>query len=272
MRTTPSPKFLLDTSSREALGQRELIQSSPGPSMAIEVFMPGQSRESRETKYRIAETAMGMFLDQGYDSVTVEAVAEASEVSRRTVFRLYRSKDELPFPDHPERLARLEQLLESADQSDDPIEVVIAATEDSLRGFLSRPQIVLARYQLTRVVPELREREIVEHERYIRLTSAFLRSRLPLDSRPFQAPGLAALVDAMHRTALGNWARSGESPTLCPRSPRGWHGCGTWSVLCTLPQLLTACSLCCPIPRQRGNLCAHSANNPPNLSSTVPRL
>ncbi|MBB0968363.1 TetR family transcriptional regulator [Dietzia aerolata] len=177
--------------------------------MAIEVFMPGQSRESRETKYRIAETAMGMFLDQGYDSVTVEAVAEASEVSRRTVFRLYRSKDELPFPDHPERLARLEQLLESADQSDDPIEVVIAATEDSLRGFLSRPQIVLARYQLTRVVPELREREIVEHERYIRLTSAFLRSRLPLDSRPFQAPGLAALVDAMHRTALGNWARSG---------------------------------------------------------------
>lgn len=170
--------------------------------------MPEPSRESRETKYRIAETAMGMFLTQGYDSVTVEAVAEASEVSRRTVFRHYRSKDELPFPDHPERLASLEHFLGSAEESADPVEIVIAATENSLRGFLSRPQIVLARYQLTRVEPELREREIVEHERYVRLTSAFLRSRLPPNAQPFQAPGLAALIDAMHRTALGNWARS----------------------------------------------------------------
>ena len=31
-----------------------------------------------ETKYRIAETAMQLFLDQGYESVTVEAVADAS--------------------------------------------------------------------------------------------------------------------------------------------------------------------------------------------------
>lgn len=32
-----------------------------------------------ETKYRIAGTAMTLFLEQGYEAVTVEAVAEASQ-------------------------------------------------------------------------------------------------------------------------------------------------------------------------------------------------
>ena len=167
------------------------------------------SERGRDTKYRIAETAMALFLDQGYEKVTVEAVADASQVSRRTVFRYFASKDELPFPDHSERLALVERRLYEREGSADPVEVVIAATEASLRDFLRRPEVVLRRYQLTRVVRELRDREIIEHERYVTLTTAFLREHLPTDAPSFQAPGLAALIDAIHRSALGNWARSG---------------------------------------------------------------
>lgn len=171
--------------------------------------MAERSRDAKEVKYRIAETAMALFLREGYESVTVEAVAEESRVSRRTVFRHFGGKDELPFPDHSERLERLERRLHSAGPDEDPVEVVIAGTEESLADFLNRPQLVLARYQLTRVVSELRNREIIEHERYVAVTSAFLRSHLPPDTPGFQALGLAALIDAMHRSALGDWARSG---------------------------------------------------------------
>lgn len=151
---------------------------------------------------------MALFLEQGYEAVTVEAVAEASRVSRRTVFRHFGGKDELPFPDHSARLAQLERRLSSAGPDEDPVEVVIAGTEDSLRDFLSRPQLVFRRYRLTRLVPELRNREIVEHERYVTVTSAYLRAHLPPGTPGFQSIGLAALIDAMHRSALGNWARS----------------------------------------------------------------
>jgi AcrR family transcriptional regulator len=166
------------------------------------------SERGRDAKYRIAETAMALFLEQGYEAVTVEAVAEASRVSRRTVFRHFGGKDELPFPDHSARLAQLERRLSSAGPDEDPVEVVIAGTEDSLRDFLSRPQLVFRRYRLTRLVPELRNREVVEHERYVTVTSAFLRTHLPPGTPSFQSIGLAALIDAMHRSALGNWARS----------------------------------------------------------------
>ncbi|WP_161790940.1 MULTISPECIES: TetR/AcrR family transcriptional regulator [Actinomadura] len=167
------------------------------------------SRRVLETKYRISETAMALFLEEGYENVTVEAVAEASRVSRRTVFRHFESKDELAFPDHNERIGLVQRCLVESDPDADPVEAVIAATEESLHDFLSRPELVLRRYKLTRVVPELRKREVIEHERYVTLTRAFLRERLPPDTPPFQPMGLAALVDAIHRSALGNWARSG---------------------------------------------------------------
>jgi AcrR family transcriptional regulator len=161
-----------------------------------------------ETKYRIAETAMALFLEQGYESVTVEAVADASQVSRRTVFRHFDGKDELAFPDHSARLDLLGRNLVEPAGGRTPVDVVIAATEAVLLDFLSRPELVLRRYRLTRLVPELRRREVLEHERYVAMTRAYLRDHLPADSPPFLPMALAALIDAMHRSALGNFARS----------------------------------------------------------------
>ncbi|GAA0240608.1 hypothetical protein GCM10009539_27400 [Cryptosporangium japonicum] len=166
-------------------------------------------RKILETKYRISETAMALFLEEGYANVTVEAVAEASSVSRRTIFRHFESKDELVFPDHTERLGLVGRCLDESAPDADPVEAVIAATEESLREFISRPDLVLRRYQLTRVVPELRKREVVEHERYVALTRSYLRDHLPADAPPFQPMALAALIDAIHRSALGNWVRTG---------------------------------------------------------------
>jgi AcrR family transcriptional regulator len=169
------------------------------------------SRKILETKYRISETAMALFLKEGYANVTVEAVAEASGVSRRTVFRHFESKDELVFPDHTERRGLVERCLAESAPGTDPVDAVIAATEQSLHDFLSRPELVLRRYKLTRVVPELRRREVVEHERYVALTRSYLRDHLPPEAAPFQSMALGALIDAIHRSALGNWVRTGGS-------------------------------------------------------------
>jgi AcrR family transcriptional regulator len=162
-----------------------------------------------ETKYRIAETAMALFLEQGYESVTVEAVADASQVSRRTVFRHFDGKDELAFPDHSARLELLARNLVAPAGGRTAVDVVIAATEAVMLDFLSRPELVLRRYRLTRLVPELRKREVLEHERYVAMTRAYLRDHLPQDGPPFLPMALAALIDAMHRSALGNFTRSG---------------------------------------------------------------
>jgi len=166
-------------------------------------------RATAGSKNQIAQTALDLFIDQGYDNVTVEDVAAAAGVSRRTVFRHFPSKGELPFPDHAERRERAEALLNEPGRGADPVQDVIDATEYVLADFLSTPDLVLRRYALTRLVPELAEREILEHEKYLGHTRRHLRVHLPTNRHPFEPMAIAHLIDAMHRTAFRDWLRSG---------------------------------------------------------------
>lgn len=66
-------------------------------------------RESKklQTRQLIADTAAGLFRDLGYDQVTVEDVAAAAQVSRKTVFNYFPSKEDLVFSHLEERDAAI---------------------------------------------------------------------------------------------------------------------------------------------------------------------
>ncbi|MEU8273487.1 TetR/AcrR family transcriptional regulator [Microbispora bryophytorum] len=54
-----------------------------------------RERKKRETRQRIADVAMGLFLQRGFDNVTVAEVARAADVSVNTVFNYFRTKEDL---------------------------------------------------------------------------------------------------------------------------------------------------------------------------------
>ncbi|HEY0542813.1 MAG TPA: TetR/AcrR family transcriptional regulator [Actinoallomurus sp.] len=56
-----------------------------------------RERKKRETRQRIADVAMGLFMLRGFEKVTVADVAEAAEVSVNTVFNYFRTKEDLFF-------------------------------------------------------------------------------------------------------------------------------------------------------------------------------
>ncbi|QDH73481.1 helix-turn-helix transcriptional regulator [Brevundimonas sp. M20] len=56
-----------------------------------------RDRKRRATAERISACAIRLFLDQGFDAVTVEAIAEAAGVSRRSFFDYFRTKEEVLF-------------------------------------------------------------------------------------------------------------------------------------------------------------------------------
>jgi AcrR family transcriptional regulator len=56
-----------------------------------------RERKKRETRQRIADVAMGLFMMRGFDRVTVAEVAEAADVSVNTVFNYFRTKEDLFF-------------------------------------------------------------------------------------------------------------------------------------------------------------------------------
>lgn len=57
---------------------------------------PGVRVQKREaTRARISEAALGLFLADGYQATTVDAIAEAAGISRRSFFSYFESKDDI---------------------------------------------------------------------------------------------------------------------------------------------------------------------------------
>ncbi|WP_055483360.1 TetR/AcrR family transcriptional regulator [Sphaerimonospora mesophila] len=65
-----------------------------------------RERKKRETRQRIADIAMGLFLQRGFDDVTVAEVARAADVSVNTVFNYFHTKEDL-FLDRSEDVENL---------------------------------------------------------------------------------------------------------------------------------------------------------------------
>jgi len=66
-------------------------------------------RESKklETRREIADTAMRLFVQRGFDHVTVAEVAAAARVSEKTVFNYFPTKEDLFFDEVPARQAAI---------------------------------------------------------------------------------------------------------------------------------------------------------------------
>jgi AcrR family transcriptional regulator len=61
--------------------------------------MPIRDRKAEETRARIAEAALDLFATQGYVETTIDQIAAAAGVGRRTIFRYFDTKQAILF-DH----------------------------------------------------------------------------------------------------------------------------------------------------------------------------
>jgi AcrR family transcriptional regulator len=64
-----------------------------------------RERKKRQTRDTIAAAALELFLEHGYDAVTVADVAAAADVSEKTVFNHFPAKEDLVFANAEEKLS-----------------------------------------------------------------------------------------------------------------------------------------------------------------------
>lgn len=88
-----------------------------------------RERKKAKTRERISDIATGLFLERGFDEVTVAEVARAANVSVKTVFNYFGAKEDLLFDREAEWLAAIEALLESRGPGRGLIVVVQADVE-----------------------------------------------------------------------------------------------------------------------------------------------
>jgi AcrR family transcriptional regulator len=91
---------------------------------------PGlRERKKQRTREAIADAALRLFAERGYEHTTLAEIAEAADVSTRTIFSYFDSKEDILFCDEPAFYEELKGRLEQRPEG--------ATTVDALREFLA---------------------------------------------------------------------------------------------------------------------------------------
>jgi AcrR family transcriptional regulator len=161
----------------------------------------------------LVAAAVRLFAVQGYDETTVDDIASAAGVGRRTFFRYFRSKEESISPDHAAALARIAEIFESAHVSEPTASLVLRAGETVFDLYTDDPGLSVERFRLSHEVPALRDRESASVDHYRRLFTRHLRARLADDpDGELRAAVIGAAVVAAHNVALRGWLAAGGRP------------------------------------------------------------
>src|SRR5436190_12408934 len=75
---------------------------------------PGlRERKKQQTRDKIARVALELFAERGYDQTTLAEIADAADVSTRTIFAYFESKEDILFCDEPAFYDSLKEALDA---------------------------------------------------------------------------------------------------------------------------------------------------------------
>ncbi|MFE6484014.1 TetR/AcrR family transcriptional regulator [Streptomyces sp. NPDC057757] len=137
-----------------------MVTRPPGPGL--------RERKKDQTRSMLREAAAGLFAERGFTQTTVADIVAVANVSERTFFRYFDSKEDLLLPDSVELFARIEEAFRERPASEGALEAACGALTDAASYFAASSLTALAhplgevreqaRAGLTRQVAEFEER------------------------------------------------------------------------------------------------------------------
>ncbi len=181
-----------------------------------------RERKKLATRRSLRRHALDLVAQRGFANVTVEDIAEAADVSPRTFFNYFPSKEAVLFGADPDRAASLrERLVHTAPGAPalDALRIVIAedaqAVADELRELGGNPVDWLRRMKEARADPHLRAAHSAQMTLVERAATEGLAQRLGADSDRDPYPALlAAAAASVFRASISFWAGSGGAVPL----------------------------------------------------------
>ena len=172
--------------------------------------MPASSKKSSgrpevTTHAEIERAAFGLFAERGFEGTTLDAIAEAVGVSRRTLFRYYSSKNDIPWGQFDRTLQDFGGILDRT-----PRDVALAdAVHAAVLAFNSFPEDAepshRERMRLILHTPALQAHSVLRHAEWRSVIADFVAARTRASPADL-VPQLVAQVSlALALTAYEQW-------------------------------------------------------------------
>jgi AcrR family transcriptional regulator len=108
---------------------RRFMERRPPPPTKEEGL---RERKKRQLRQRISDTATVMFLERGFDEVRVSEVAAACEVSEKTVFNYFPTKESLLFDREEDQAQLIAEALRDSGDGTSIVDAMVAVIEGEL--------------------------------------------------------------------------------------------------------------------------------------------
>lgn len=184
-----------------------------------------RERKKAATRKAIADAALRLFLERGYDDVGIREIADAADVSTATLFKHFPSKEALVFDMDTDREASLVDAVHNRPKE----QSILAALRDYVlaRASISQDAEMARFLELIRSTPALSE---YAHRMWMRHEGALTQAITEASGTPPEDPTCGALAHFVLETAA--LARASGDPRTAVESAfdlleHGWNATGS---------------------------------------------
>ena len=169
------------------------------------------SRPKPRSIEAIEKVALELFRERGFEETPVEDIAAAAGISRRTFFRYFASKNDIPFGNFESLLNELDEWFASVPDDRPMFEVIADAAMRFNRVHSDGPVAHRERMELILHTPALRANAALRHAEWLEVVARYAARRM--DARPEDlGPQLVGHVSqAAASAAYEQWLRDGSS-------------------------------------------------------------
>lgn len=180
----------------------------------ITVAIPGlRERKKARTSQALEDAALELFASKGFDATTIEEIADAVEVSPRTFFRYFASKEEVLFADDAGKDGDLAEFLAARPPGESSLEKLRAALLSwTVEYELDRPRL-LRRAQVAIGTPSLNAVALAHWQAKEDVVLAALLAADP-GADPGETRFVVAVTFAALRVTIKAWLADGGTGDL----------------------------------------------------------
>ncbi|MER5183425.1 mycofactocin system transcriptional regulator [Streptomyces sp. NPDC002896] len=178
--------------------------------------VPARSGRPRATsRADLERIGFELFGRQGFDETTVDDIASAAGIARRTFFRYFSSKNDLVWGDFEHQLARLRELLNAAEPSSPVMDALREAVVEFNRYDVTEVPWHRQRMELILTVPTLQADATLRYASWRAIITEFVAKRMGLSPsevlpRLFGHTLLAAAIAAYEHWLAEDEAQLGD--------------------------------------------------------------
>lgn len=164
-----------------------------------------RERKKQETRDALHRAALRLYVERGPEAVTISDICEAANVSRRTFFNYFDSKDDAVLDRDEEGSGRsLPERIAARPEGEDPLEVIHQAVRAGIVNSLDHPTW-RERQQLVRRHPQLVQVAFASTRRTRDLMAEGIARRTDQSPDDLYPRVVASAAHAVAQAALARW-------------------------------------------------------------------